>query len=92
MDNGKIRCDEINDQSIRLDIDHNFPPCRVLENNPVDPSHAMSRLVPETLLHLTEQHLDFYARWVRLMMLELGTESTTGGRVADLWCKSGWQR
>ena len=51
----------------------------------------MSSLVPGTLGHLSQEHLDFYVHWCLLLDLEAKANTDKGG-ISDLWCKTGHQR
>ena len=52
---------------------------------------SMSSLVPGTLGHLSQEHLDFYVHWCLLLDLEAKANTDKGG-ISDLWCKTGHQR
>ena len=49
--------------------------------------HAMSELVPQTLSHLSDTHLQFYQKWSLMSSLEK-QESAAKSKLNYLWCKT----
>ncbi|XP_067672136.1 DNA replication ATP-dependent helicase/nuclease DNA2-like [Haliotis asinina] len=52
--------------------------------------HAMEKLVPETLGHLLQCHVDYYLHWC--VCLELESQAARGSNVTDIWCRSSHHR
>ena len=54
----------------------------------------MSRLVPSTLAHLTDAHLDYFRHWCHLLHLESSAErrSQSPGGAAGIWLQSASER
>ncbi|XP_046574999.1 DNA replication ATP-dependent helicase/nuclease DNA2-like [Haliotis rubra] len=52
--------------------------------------HAMEKLVPETLGHLQQHHVDYYLHWC--VCLELESRVARGSNITDIWCSSSHDR
>ncbi|KAK7088075.1 hypothetical protein V1264_022042 [Littorina saxatilis] len=52
--------------------------------------HAMSSLVPDTLSHLGDSHLNYFTHWLLCMDLEAASQRTQGLR--NIWCVSSSER
>jgi len=54
----------------------------------------MSRLVPSTLSHLSDSHLDYFRHWCHLLLLESSAErrSQSPGGAAGIWLQSAHDR
>ncbi|KAK3084107.1 hypothetical protein FSP39_008260 [Pinctada imbricata] len=64
---------------------------KAIEQRDHSPSHTMATLVPQTLAHLTQDHLDYFTHWCLLLDLEMKSGLKHGG-LKDIWCKSGKER
>ncbi|XP_050408046.1 DNA replication ATP-dependent helicase/nuclease DNA2 [Patella vulgata] len=53
-------------------------------------SHAMYQLVPESLSHLTTEHLDYFIHWMLCMDLEKQAAQNTD--IKQLWCSTSSER
>jgi len=65
--------------------------CRVFKDFNAPSGHIMEKLVPETLAHLTESHLEYFSKWSKLLLLESSLEAKWKS-LRDLWTKSIKQR
>ncbi|XP_046339040.2 DNA replication ATP-dependent helicase/nuclease DNA2-like [Haliotis rufescens] len=52
--------------------------------------HAMETLVPETLGHLQQRHVDYYLHWC--VCLEMESRVARGSNITDIWCCSSHDR
>lgn len=60
---------------------------RVFGDFTAPPGHVMESLVPETLLHLEDSHLEYFTSWSKMLLVESSTEAKWK-IVRDIWCKT----
>ncbi|XP_061197074.1 DNA replication ATP-dependent helicase/nuclease DNA2-like [Saccostrea echinata] len=62
-----------------------------VENRALSNNHAMQKLVPETLAHLSPSHMEYFIHWCLLLDLENKANQKSGG-LKEIWCKTGPER
>ncbi|XP_013379222.1 DNA replication ATP-dependent helicase/nuclease DNA2 [Lingula anatina] len=62
---------------------------RSIDHHDLPDDHAMTSLIPATLAHLHQSHLEYFSHWCLLQELE-AKESYKS--LKDIWCKSAEQR
>ncbi len=63
---------------------------RLSDDAPVPESHAMSRLVPEAVSHLTESDLTYFSHWT--LCLDLEEEHARRTHLKHIWTTSSAHR
>lgn len=53
-------------------------------------NHAMRKLLPDTLAHLSSTHLQYFTHWFLCMELEQAVSSQKG--ISGIWCLSSAER
>lgn len=70
---------------------HNLYIFRVFGDFKPYSGHIMEKLVPGTLSHLTNAHLEYFAKWSKLLLIESSME-TKWKTIRDVWTKPVKQR
>ena len=64
---------------------------RVFKDYKAPSGHIMQELVPETLSHLTQVHLEYFSKWSKLLLIESSVEAKWK-TIRELWTKPAEER